>query len=84
MAIADFETPIRYEPLSLRALRIIRRLRDIDPSRGCGVLGNDSRCVWTRDGHRITFWVDRVHGYGGSVSKVVDPLADTVERGTRP
>jgi hypothetical protein len=41
------------------AIGFVSRLTDaIDFDRGRGIIGDDSECVWTKTGHRITFSVD--------------------------
>jgi hypothetical protein len=91
MTIEALPTPLRYEALSPLALIGIRaafsgiqsavlRISDVDPSKGCVVLSATERCVWTHDSCRITFWADSVDGYGGGISKAVDPLSDPANR----
>ena len=81
---------VEFEPLDQKTLAMIQRhfspiergvlgLVDVDASKGAGKLGNDRRCIWTQDGHRITIGM----GSGvlvASVSKEVDPLHDLMNR----
>lgn len=85
----ELPTPKKYEPLTPQVAAMLQRsftgpqamvlgIGEIDPSRGTGVL-DTGKCVWTRDGRRITFWAG--HGsMGASVTKVVDPLSDPAAR----
>ncbi len=54
---------------------MVCRLPETDISRGCGVLGPKSKCLWTKDGHRITFEMIQGGGFIASCSKVPDPEA---------
>lgn len=39
---------------------IIARIRDVDISKGTGIIDNHTKCLWTKDGCRITFAIQ--HG----------------------
>lgn len=54
---------------------MIVRLGDADLSKGAGILSNNRKCIWTRDGHRITFTMITGGGFLSSLSKEVDPAA---------
>jgi hypothetical protein len=77
---------IKREPLTqatldmlFRTLRPIEamvvRLGDTDLSKGAGVLADKRKCVWTKDGHRITFDMLGGHGIMASLSNEPDPEA---------
>ncbi|HTG95782.1 MAG TPA: hypothetical protein VL866_24490 [Pyrinomonadaceae bacterium] len=83
----DFDEILRREPLTqanldmlARTLRpieaIVVRLGDADLSKGAGVLSNNRKCIWTKDGHRITFTMISGGGFLSSLSKEVDPAAN--------
>ncbi|KKL28467.1 hypothetical protein LCGC14_2374830 [marine sediment metagenome] len=74
----------RFEPVDASIVRMIGNalgstgamiagLSDVDILAGCGVIDNNTRCLWTRDGYRIEVW-QRDGSYGASKSKKVDPL----------
>lgn len=84
--MAKLDEIIKREPLTqanldmlARVLRPIEqqviRLHDADMSRGAGLLGNNRKCIWTKDGHRITFTMIGGGGILSSLSKEVDPAA---------
>ncbi len=52
---------------------MIAGLSDVDVSAGCGVIDDNTRCLWAKDGHRIEVW-QQDGSYGASKSKKVDPL----------
>ena len=80
--------PIRkYDELSKRTVRVITesfpgiqglvlRLGDIDTARGSGVIDEHTRCVWTRDGHRITMSQGPQGTRTCAYSNWKDPLAE--------
>lgn len=81
-----FDEIIKREPLAqanldmlARTLRPIEamvvRLHDVDLSKGAGVLSGGRKCIWTKDGHRITFTLISGGGFLSSLSKDVDPAA---------
>jgi hypothetical protein len=83
--------PTKYEPLSLAQLQslqrsvtpvqaMVLRVMDVDATRGTGVLDPKSKCVWTKDGHRITFGLISGGGFVASISNEPDPLAELVNR----
>lgn len=85
--MSDFDEVIKREPLTqanldmlARTLRpveaIVVRLGDADLSKGAGVLSNNRKCIWTKDGHRITFTMISGGGFLSSLSKEVDPAAN--------
>ena len=89
--MSEFTEILRYEDLEPEAVTAIQgafsgmqsaimRVMEIDPVRGAGVLGPDSKCVWTKDGHRITVWQSSDGGRGGSCSKDPGPLANAWAR----
>ena len=83
--MSDFDEIVKREPLTqanldmlARTMRpleqMIVRLHDADLSKGAGVLKNNSKCIWTNDGHRITFTLISGGGFISSLSKEVDPV----------
>ena len=86
---SDLPTPTKYEPLTEAMAAMLQRsftglqasvlgIYEIDPARGAGVL-DGKKCVWTKQGRRITFWAG--HGaMGAALSKEVDPLSDPAAR----
>ena len=81
-----FDEILKREPLTqsnlamlARTLRPIEamvvRLGDADLSKGAGVLSDNRKCIWTKDGHRITFTMIAGGGFLSSLSKEVDPAA---------
>lgn len=56
---------------------MILQIAEVDLSKGRGVLeskdGNDVRCLWTKDGHRITITICRDGSVIGTCSKTPDP-----------
>lgn len=90
MALED-PVPIKYEDLDSTAVAAIHRafpgiqgmilgITEIDPACGAGVFKTGSKCVWTRDGRRITIWTSTDGGMGASCSKDRDPLSDPEAR----
>lgn len=82
--MSDFDEIIKREPLTQANLdmlartlspiqRTVVRLHDADLSKGAGVLSNTSKCIWTKDGHRITFTMISGGGLLSSLSKEIDP-----------
>ena len=59
---------------------MILRIGDIDISRGAGIVGKHTKCIWTHDGHRITVSGDRSGTMIGSYSPETDPLAEKENR----
>ncbi len=54
---------------------LVVNLGDVDLEAGCGIIGDYTRCMWTKEGHRIEVWVDLLSGaYGASKSKEIDPF----------
>lgn len=87
-----FDEIVKREPLTqanldmlARTLRPIEQmviqLGDADLSKGAGVLGNNRKCIWTKDGHRITFTMISGGGILSSLSKEIDPAAASGEGG---
>lgn len=81
-----FDEIIKREPLTqanldmlARTLRpmeqMLVRLHDADLSKGAGVLSEGRKCIWTKDGHRITFTLISGGGFLSSLSREVDPAA---------
>lgn len=81
----DLPVPLRYEPLTRATVDMLARhlgpiqamvlgLADADLSRGTGVLSGDSKCIWTKDGRRITFWAGS-GAFGASCTREPDPRA---------
>lgn len=75
----------RYEPLKQETLEMISRvigpvasmtagLPEADIRRGAGVIDYHTKCVWTKDGHRITF--EMLVGGGMLTSKSKFPDAN--------
>jgi len=87
----ELPTPTKYEELAKDQVRMILEqfpgpqtlilgLHDLDPTLGAGIIDNSTKCLWTRDGRRITI------SFGGgaltaSCTKEKDPLADLEARG---
>lgn len=78
--------PIRVEPITREKIAEIKRqlpgltamicrIADADHRRGCGVLGERSKCLWTSDGRRITFELIPSGGFIAACSKDPDPHA---------
>ena len=83
--MSEFTEILRYEDLEPEAVTAIQgafsgmqsaimRVMEIDPVRGAGVLGPDSKCVWTKDGHRITVWQSSDASVSESLSSSVSSL----------
>lgn len=53
--------------------RMISRIGEADLTKGRGVLDGDSRCLWTKSGHRITITPIVGGGLITSCSKDPDP-----------
>ena len=81
-----FDAVKGIEPLSPAQLRMIAgalgpiqsmvvRLGEVDPSRGAGIVNDRAKCVWTRQGRRITFEVLPGGGYVAGISTTPDPAA---------
>jgi hypothetical protein len=51
------------------------RLSEVDVERGEGLIGPASKCVWTKDGRRITFTISGDGSLVGTVTREPDPLA---------
>jgi hypothetical protein len=79
----------RFEPVDEEIVRMIINalgtigsmivgLGDIDIPAGCGIIDDRTRCLWTKDGHRIEVWVSLDGSYGASQSKEIDPLKPDV------
>jgi len=59
---------------------MICNLGDVDVSKGAGVLGPQEKCLWTKDGRRITITMTNDGGLIASCAKKPDPeLAAEVE-----
>lgn len=60
---------------------MICNLGDVDVSKGAGVLGPQEKCLWTKDGRRITITMTSDGGLIASCAKHPDPeMAAEVER----
>jgi hypothetical protein len=80
-----------YEPLDDVTVLMLKRilgglkssilkLDDVDLDKGCGVISDYTRCIWTRKGQRITLSVSGGGDVMGSVSHDPDPLSDPEAR----
>ena len=77
--------PIKaFEPVTTKTVDLIAKaignvgsmiagLNDVDIAAGAGILGEQTKCLWTKDGHRIEVWLSSDGGYGASKSKEIDP-----------
>lgn len=82
----EFDPVQKYEPVDrgtvamlgqqLGLAAIVVELGKVDLSKGAGVLGDNSKCLWTTDGKRITFSLVTGGGFIASQSKEKDPLYD--------
>ena len=90
--IKGYDPIEEYDELTKRTVRIIResftgmqglilRLGDIDLARGSGRIDEHTRCVWTKEGHRITMSQGPEGTRTCAYSNWRDPLADP---GARP
>lgn len=52
---------------------IVAGLNDVDINAGAGKIDKSNKCLWTRDGHRITVTLCSDGGVIASKSKSVDP-----------
>jgi hypothetical protein len=78
----------RFEPVDADIVRLIGdalgtigvmtvSLNEVDISTGCGIIDGNTRCLWTKDGHRIEVWQSNDGGFGASKSKEIDPNKPT-------
>lgn len=87
-------TPVRFEALTEANVATIQRsftgiqaivlgIDQIDKDAGAGVFEDGSKCVWRRDGRRISIKATYGHGSGliASASKDADPLSKPKNRG---
>ena len=51
---------------------MIAGLNDVDIDAGAGVIDDSTKCLWTKDGHRIEIWVSSDGGFGAAKSKEID------------
>lgn len=77
--------PIRsFEPVDAKAVQSIRHalgvvgalvagMREIDIDAGAGIIDENTKCLWTSDGHRTEVWLSSDGGYGAARSKEIDP-----------
>ena len=81
-----FEPYQKIEPMTLDQLRMIAGvlgpiecmvvdLNSVDVTRGCGVITNTKKCLWTKEGKRLTFGLVTGGGYIASLSRDIDPSA---------
>lgn len=79
-----FNMTLKIEPVTrdqlkslMRALEplqsIILQLGAVDLAKGRGVLEGNSRCLWTKDGRRITLTPTSDGGFVGSCGRTPDP-----------
>lgn len=77
--------PIKsFEPIAAQSINAIAKslgnigamvagLGEIDTAAGAGIIDNNTKCVWTYDGHRIEVWLGEAGSFGASKSKEIDP-----------
>jgi hypothetical protein len=81
----SFEPIEKFEPLTKDTVEMLRRnigfpalmvidLGDVDLKKGAGVISSTQKCVWTKQGHRITIGVLPGPGLIASQSKEPDPI----------
>lgn len=58
--------------------RMIAGLNEVDLRRGAGVLSKDSKCLWTKDGHRVTVAMGQGGSFSAAKSKDPDPQAPEI------
>ena len=68
----DFNTAIMIANALGPTGAMVAGLNDVDIAAGCGIIDEYTRCLWTKDGHRIEVW-HRDSAFGASKSKVLDP-----------
>lgn len=56
----------------------------VDLEFGRGHLGANDRCLWTKEGRRITISVSSDGGVVGSLSKEIDPFYRGIEKNDKP
>ena len=78
-------TPVRsFEPITAQAINsiaaalghigsMIAGIGEVDISAGAGIINDNTKCLWTKDGHRIEVWLSSDGGFGASKSKNIDP-----------
>ncbi len=82
--MSNFKTIESFEPVDRQIVYMIGTalgqmacmvvgLNEVDVSLGCGVINDHTRCLWTKDGHRIEVWCSNDGGYGAARSKEIDP-----------
>lgn len=69
------------------AASAVARMYDVDPTRGEGIIGSLSKCLWLKDGKRVTFQLSN-GTIIGIVSNEPDPFApehnaNTIAKTTR-
>lgn len=73
-----------FEPVTQQTVDMIARslgsiqsmvvhFGDVDVGKGCGVVSSSEKCLWTKDGRRISIAVLPHGGFIASLSKSVDP-----------
>ena len=78
-----FDPVKSHEPIMAAQLRMIAyslgpiqsmvlRLGEVDLTAGAGIIDDRCKCLWTRDGRRITFRFE-FGGFVGDLSNQVDP-----------
>jgi hypothetical protein len=82
--MTNFDTIKSVEPVTQKQVDSLHRvlglgalvckLSEVDLNAGRGVLEGNNRCLWTKDGHRITVTLCSDGGVIASVSKDPDPI----------
>lgn len=58
---------------TVRISAMIAGLGEVDISAGAGVINDNTKCLWTKEGHRIEVWLSSDGGYGAAKSRAIDP-----------
>lgn len=90
MATTTFDAVQSFEPVTQAQIRMIGthlgpiqsmvvRLGEVDISRGAGIVSKRAKCLWTKDGRRITFEILPGGGFMAGISEKPDPAAPTAK-----
>ena len=52
---------------------MVAGLGEVDLTAGAGVIDGRTKCLWTKDGHRIEVWLGDDGSFGAAKSKEIDP-----------
>lgn len=76
--IQSFEAVTQLDVISIAGAlgpigAMIAGLNEVDIGAGAGVIDINTKCLWTKNGHRIEIWLGQDGSYGAAKSKELDP-----------